>query len=73
MKTELDKCMAGEWYDCHDPIFITQKGKTRQLLRKKGFVVRDVRKYRYRGERSGMLLVEVMVVIFISATMYLSI
>ena len=32
MKTELDKCMAGEWYDCHDPIFITQKGKTRQLL-----------------------------------------
>lgn len=33
--------------------------------RKKGFVVRDVRKYRYRGERSGMLLVEVMVVIFI--------
>ena len=33
--------------------------------RKKGFVVRDVRKYRYREERSGMLLVEVMVVIFI--------
>ena len=32
MKTELDKCMAGEWYDCHDPIFITQKGETRQLL-----------------------------------------
>ena len=41
--------------------------------RKKGFVVRDVRKDRYRGERSGMRLVEVMVVIFISATMYLSI
>ena len=30
MKTELDKCMAGEWYDCHDPIFITQKGTARQ-------------------------------------------
>ena len=35
MKTELDKCMAGEWYDCHDPIFITQKGKTRLTKRKK--------------------------------------
>ncbi len=20
MKTELEKCMAGEWYDCHDPV-----------------------------------------------------
>ena len=60
MKTELEKCLAGEWYDCHVPVFPELKRK-----RKKGFVVRDVRKYRYRGERSGMLLVEVMVVIFI--------
>ena len=27
MKTELEKCMAGEWYDCHDPIFIGRKAK----------------------------------------------
>jgi len=20
--TELEKCMAGEWYDCHDPVFL---------------------------------------------------
>lgn len=22
---ELEKCMAGEWYDCHDPIFLEYK------------------------------------------------
>ena len=27
MKTELEKCMAGECYDCHDPIFIERKAK----------------------------------------------
>lgn len=27
MKTELEKCMAGEWYDCHDKIFIERKAK----------------------------------------------
>lgn len=32
MKTELEKCMAGEWYDCHDPVFIEFKAKTRKLL-----------------------------------------
>ena len=75
MKTELEKCLAGEWYDCHVPVFPELKRKTHCLLMKynflpyegkeTSFVVRDVRKYRYRGERSGMLLVEVMVVIFI--------
>ncbi len=25
MKTELEKCMAGEWYDCHDPYFLDAK------------------------------------------------
>ena len=29
---ELDKCMAGEIYDCHDPIFLDYKNTTRQLL-----------------------------------------
>jgi acetyltransferase-like isoleucine patch superfamily enzyme len=32
MKTELEKCMNGEWYDCHAPIFMTLKTKTRELL-----------------------------------------
>lgn len=22
MKNELEKCLAGEWYDCHDPVFL---------------------------------------------------
>lgn len=32
MKTELEKCIAGEIYDCHDSIFIEYKTKARQLL-----------------------------------------
>jgi len=32
MKTELDKCMAGENYDCHDEIFLQFKDKTRDLV-----------------------------------------
>jgi len=32
MKTELEKCMDGEWYDCHDPIFIEFKTNARELL-----------------------------------------
>lgn len=32
MKTELDKCLAGEWYDCHAPIFLEYKRKTHELL-----------------------------------------
>ncbi len=30
--TELDKCMAGEVYDCHDEIFLELKRHARQLL-----------------------------------------
>ena len=29
---ELDKCMAGEWYDCHDEIFLAYKTQARKLL-----------------------------------------
>ncbi|PWG66291.1 maltose acetyltransferase [Bifidobacterium callitrichidarum] len=29
---ELDKCMAGEIYDCHDPIFLEYKNTARRLL-----------------------------------------
>lgn len=32
MKTELEKCMDGEWYDCHDPVFTEFKAKARNLL-----------------------------------------
>lgn len=32
MMNELDKCMAGGIYDCHDPIFLDYKNTTRQLL-----------------------------------------
>lgn len=30
--TEFEKCMAGEWYDCHDKVFLEFKNKTRELL-----------------------------------------
>jgi hypothetical protein len=26
MQTEIEKCMNGEWYDCHDPVFIELNG-----------------------------------------------
>lgn len=32
MKTELEKCMDGEWYDCHDPVFVGFKANARKLL-----------------------------------------
>lgn len=34
MKSELEKCLAGEWYDCHDAIFLEYKNNARQLLKK---------------------------------------
>ena len=33
MKNELEKCLAGEWYDCHDPIFLEYKDTARRLLK----------------------------------------
>ena len=30
--TELEKCMAGEYYDCHDKIFLDFKSNARKLL-----------------------------------------
>ncbi len=32
--TELEKCMAGKNYDCHDQIFLEFKGQARKLLQK---------------------------------------
>ena len=34
MKTEMEKCLAGEWYDCHDSVFLELKGKAHRLLMK---------------------------------------
>lgn len=31
--TELEKCMAGECYDCHDKVFLEMKGIARKLLK----------------------------------------
>lgn len=33
MKNELEKSFAGEWYDCHDKIFLEYKRKARRLLK----------------------------------------
>lgn len=30
--TELEKCLAGEYYDCHDPVFLQMKAETRRYL-----------------------------------------
>lgn len=30
--TEMEKCMAGEYYDCHDPVFLELKRNARDLL-----------------------------------------
>lgn len=32
MKNELEKCMAGEWYDCHNAVFLDYKSRARKLL-----------------------------------------
>lgn len=34
MKTELEKCLAGEWYDCHNSVFLEFKEKAHRLLLK---------------------------------------
>ena len=31
--TELEKCMAGESYNCHDPVFLEFKARARELLK----------------------------------------
>lgn len=32
MKTEFEKCMDGEWYDCHNRVFVEFKSNARRLL-----------------------------------------
>lgn len=47
MKTELEKCLAGEWYDCHDPIFLELKNKARSLLAKYNTLPYDKKTEKY--------------------------
>ena len=47
MKTELEKCMAGEWYDCHDKEFLEFKSKTHRLLMKYNSLPYDRKEEKY--------------------------
>ena len=38
MKTELEKCLAGEWYDCHVPVFPELKRKLPTLWTRATFI-----------------------------------
>lgn len=48
MKTEMEKCLAGEWYDCHDPAFLKLKGKTVDLLMKYNSLPYDNKEEKYK-------------------------
>ncbi|MDS0527674.1 sugar O-acetyltransferase [Clostridium sp. SHJSY1] len=50
MKTELEKCMAGEIYNCHDEIFLEFKNTTRILLKKYNNL-----QYDYKEEKREVL------------------
>ena len=41
---ELEKCMAGEWYDCHDEIFLDYKNTARRLLAQYNALAYDQKK-----------------------------
>lgn len=47
MKTEMEKCLAGEWYDCHDKVFMELKSKTHRLLMKYNSVSYEQKKEKY--------------------------
>lgn len=42
--TELEKCMAGEYYNCHDKIFLDFKKNTRKLLKQYNSLEYDQKK-----------------------------
>ncbi len=50
METELDKCLAGEYYNCHDDIFLEYKKKTRELLIKYNSLL-----YEQKAEKQDLL------------------
>ena len=47
MKTELEKCLSGEWYDCHAPVFMEFKRKTHKLLMKYNSLPYECKKEKY--------------------------
>ena len=47
MKTELEKCLSGEWYDCHAPVFIEFKTKTHKLLLEYNALPYDAKEKKY--------------------------
>lgn len=50
MKSELEKCLAGEWYDCHNPIFLEYKQKARKLLKEYNSLA-----YEQKAEKTAIL------------------
>lgn len=48
MKTEMEKCLAGEWYDCHDKVFLEIKSKTVGLLIKYNSLPYENRSEKYK-------------------------
>ena len=50
MKTEQEKCMAGEWFDCHSPEFIEAKARASEWCARY-----NATPYARRGERKQML------------------
>lgn len=51
MKTELDKCLEGEYYNCHDNTFLEYKKKTRELVAEYNSL-----SYDQKAEKRGILL-----------------
>jgi acetyltransferase-like isoleucine patch superfamily enzyme len=47
MKTELEKCMAGECYDCHNPVFMDFKATARKILAQYNGLSYDAKDERY--------------------------
>lgn len=45
--TELEKCMAGEYYDCHDKIFLEFKAQARKLLKEYHALAYEQKKEKY--------------------------
>lgn len=48
MTTELEKCMAGEWYDCHDKVFLEFKNNAHRLLMKYNSLPYDRKEEKYQ-------------------------
>ena len=49
-KNELKKCMAGEYYNCHDEIFLEYKNQARKLLKEYHALA-----YEQKDEKTGIL------------------